>query len=516
MKNIVTVGGGTGSYTILSGLKNLQNVSLFALVSMADNGGSTGMLRDELGVLPPGDVRQCLVALSDHSNMVRKLINYRFSEGSLTGHSFGNIFLAALEKVTGDFVKGVEIASEILKVKGSVIPVTKDKADLFLLLKNNKLIKGQVDITHTNIQKFGIKKFFYKKNVELNNKARSAILKADYIIIGPGDYYSSIIPNLIIKGFREAINKTTAKIIFSVNLTNKQGHTGNWKVSDYVKNTETYLGRPVDLILVNTDKPSKKQVNRYKIKEGDGVLVKDDLDDKRIIRKPLMSRLLYKFNKYDTVKRSFIRHDSQKITSCIEGIIKKDNVRLILDFDDTLFDTKKFKRNMFSYIEKAGIPYSVAELNYKKIRDLDTPFSLKMFLTMIFVENRNEKFIENLYRKIISHNFSFLNKELLDVVRMIGKSNCYLVTNGDEKFQFDKIRKSKIDSLFHSVDVIPGSKKKIIEEICVDNPDSLIIFVDDKKKFFDDIDTEKCKNLKTILFNGKNVKDIFKEINKKN
>src|ERR1035437_4314637 len=124
MKNIVTVGGGTGSYTVLSGLKNLPDVSLTAIVSMAYDGGSTGVLMDELGVLPPGDVRQCLVALSEHSDIVRKLMNYRFSEGTLKGHSFGNIFLAALEKVTGDFVKGVEIASEILKVNGNVIPTT--------------------------------------------------------------------------------------------------------------------------------------------------------------------------------------------------------------------------------------------------------------------------------------------------------------------------------------------------------------------------------------------------------
>src|SRR3954467_4466036 len=114
MKNIVTIGGGTGSYTVLSGLKNLPDVSLTALVSMADDGGSTGVLMDELGVLPPGDVRQCLVALSEHSDIVRELMNYRFSEGTLLGHSFGNIFLAALEKVTGNFVRGVEVASEIL------------------------------------------------------------------------------------------------------------------------------------------------------------------------------------------------------------------------------------------------------------------------------------------------------------------------------------------------------------------------------------------------------------------
>src|SRR3989304_10463822 len=119
-KNFVVIGGGTGSYTVLSGLKKYP-VKLSAIVTMADEGGSTGILRDELGVLPPGDVRQCLVALSEHSEIVRKLMNYRFENGGLSGHSFGNIFLAALEKVTGDFAAGVEIASEILKIKGKGI-----------------------------------------------------------------------------------------------------------------------------------------------------------------------------------------------------------------------------------------------------------------------------------------------------------------------------------------------------------------------------------------------------------
>lgn len=184
MKNIVTVGGGTGSYTILSGLKNLPGIFLTALVSMSDDGGSTGILRDELGVLPPGDVRQCLVALSEHSDIVRELMNYRFNEGTLKGHSFGNIFLAALEKVTGDFVKGVEIASEILKVNGKVIPITSDKAELTITLLNGKILDGENKIQDANTQNVGIKDIFYKNGVKLNKHARETILKADYIILG--------------------------------------------------------------------------------------------------------------------------------------------------------------------------------------------------------------------------------------------------------------------------------------------------------------------------------------------
>src|SRR3990167_7036853 len=167
-KSIVTVGGGAGSYTILSGLKNIPDIRLTALVSMADDGGSTGMLRDELGVLPPGDVRQCLVALSEHTDTVRQLMNYRFSEGSLSGHSFGNILLAALEKVTGDFVTGVEVASEILKVKGKVIPITRDNAELSALLSDGTLAEGVVDVDGANFEKSALKKIFYKNEIKLN------------------------------------------------------------------------------------------------------------------------------------------------------------------------------------------------------------------------------------------------------------------------------------------------------------------------------------------------------------
>lgn len=325
MKRIVTVGGGTGSYTVLSGLKNLKNVSLTAIVSMADNGGSTRVLRDELGVLPPGDVRQCLVALSEHTDIVRKLMGYRFEDnGSLKGHSFGNIFLAALEKVTGDFSKGVEIASEILKVRGKVIPVTKNKAHLCVNTTNGKKVKGQIEIDKINFCKNGLKRIFYDKKVLLNPKAKEAILKADYILIGPGNYYESLIPNLIVKGFHEAIKKTKAKIIIPVNLTNKKEHTKNWKVSNYVNETEKYLGRNADIVLINNEAPSQSQIKRYRLKEGDGVLVEDDFLDKRVVRRALISHKIIKYDKSDTRQKykSFIRHDSDKLAKCINDIIE--------------------------------------------------------------------------------------------------------------------------------------------------------------------------------------------------
>lgn len=325
MKNIVTVGGGTGSYTVLSGLKSLPGISLTALVTMADDGGSSGVLRDELGVLPAGDVRQCLAALSQHSDILRKVIDYRFGEGSLKGHNFGNIFLAALEKVTGDFAEGVEIASEILQVNGRVVPITKNKAELLLELNNGEVVHGENNIQNTKIQDIGIQKYSYKDAVEINPRAYASVIEADYIILGPGNYYCSVLPNLIVNGFAHAISSSKAKIVFPVNLTNKLEHTDFWKASDYVKDIEKYLERPVDIILVNNKKPSKDQLERYKMEEGEGFWVEDDLNDPRVVRADLLSKVVYNKKEDDVIPatRGFIRHDSYKLARVLKKIIRQ-------------------------------------------------------------------------------------------------------------------------------------------------------------------------------------------------
>ena len=221
-KNVVTIGGGTGSFALLSGLKKYP-VNISAIVSMADNGGSTGILRDELGVLPPGDVRQCLVALSESSEVLRELMNYRFESGSLKGHSFGNIFLSALEKIKGKFSKGVGEISKILKVKGTVIPVTNDNVHLYIKLRNGKVLKGQEELDNNKeIRIVGIDKVFFKRQAKANLIAIKSIEEADYIIVGPGDFYGSIIPNFLVKGISEAISRSKAKVIFVAINGNKR------------------------------------------------------------------------------------------------------------------------------------------------------------------------------------------------------------------------------------------------------------------------------------------------------
>ena len=183
MRKVVVMGGGTGTFTILTGLKKYP-VALTALVAMADDGGSTGVLRDELGVLPPGDVRQCLVALSRESKLMRELMNYRFEKGSLKGHNFGNLFLSALEKFTGSFDKAIEKASEILRTEGKVIPSTLDKVVLIAELATGRKIISESRIYEANLKK--LKRIYLKPKSKANPKALRALKEADVIVMAPG------------------------------------------------------------------------------------------------------------------------------------------------------------------------------------------------------------------------------------------------------------------------------------------------------------------------------------------
>jgi uncharacterized cofD-like protein len=186
MKRIVTIGGGTGTFTVLSALKNAP-IHLSAIVSMADDGGSTGILRDSYGVLPPGDVRRALVALSEESETMRELFNYRFGNGGLRGHSFGNIFLSALEKVTGNFGAAVKEAGRILRIKGDVIPVTLDDVRLFARLIDGHIIRGETNIDRARVKhRPPIAEIWRAPNAHANPDARQTIREADLVILGPG------------------------------------------------------------------------------------------------------------------------------------------------------------------------------------------------------------------------------------------------------------------------------------------------------------------------------------------
>ncbi|QQS61550.1 MAG: YvcK family protein [Candidatus Moraniibacteriota bacterium] len=339
VRKIVTLGGGTGSYTLLLGLKKYPS-DLTAIVSMADDGGSTGVLRDELGVLPPGDVRQCLVALSQSSGKMRELMNYRFSEGGLKGHNFGNLFLSALEKINGSFGKGIEDAMKILNVSGEVIPVTDHDAKLRLELGDGTILEGENAINHSDIQEKGVKKIWYESRVGAYPKALIQVDQADVIIIGPGNHYCSILPSVVIKPFARAIRESRAKVIYVCNLTNKKGHTSGWGVAHYVDSLEKYIGKGrINYVIVNTEKPKKELIEKYERKEGKGTLVdykKDEEANKRsykIVLSRVISESIPEMQIGDTIAslRAFIRHDSDKLAKVIMLLLEMEDQKVIED-----------------------------------------------------------------------------------------------------------------------------------------------------------------------------------------
>lgn len=323
-KNIVTIGGGTGHFVLLSGLKK-YDIDITAIVSMADDGGSTGVLRDEMGVLPPGDVRQCLVALSEESEMLRDLFSYRFENGTLSGHTFGNLFLSALEKINGNFVDGVKEASKILRVRGVVMPVTEYQMRLVVTLKDGSNVDGERALDgDVRISEIGVDYISLKKKVRAYRPALEAIKNADFIIIGPGDLYGSVLPNFLIPELSSAVKKSDAKVLYVANLTNKKGQTSGFSIEYYVHAIEQCIGEGrINTIIANSELPDATAVRDYEEQEGPGTIVTCDniskIGDANVICQPLLSHKEVRLSSSDKIKkhRSFIRHDSKKLAKVV-------------------------------------------------------------------------------------------------------------------------------------------------------------------------------------------------------
>jgi len=316
-KKVVVIGGGTGNFVVLKGLKKYP-LDLTAIVSMADDGGSTGILRDELGVLPPGDVRQCLVALSNSSRLMRSLINYRFENGGLGGHSFGNLLLSALEKVTGSFEKAVEEAGKILYIKGKVIPVTTHQVRLKMVLNNRKILEGEKEIFLSTEIDQGYQTIFLEPFPKVNPRVVEEIRNADLIVIGPGGLHTSLIPNLLVEGVCDAIRKSDAKKVYVVNLMNRKGQTTGFRTSHYIEELVRYFGKDVfDYILINMQKPAKDLIDVYR---EEGELVENDLEGDRIIPANLLGVPVSEHRK-DFIKRNLIRHDPKKLAQELMKIV---------------------------------------------------------------------------------------------------------------------------------------------------------------------------------------------------
>ncbi len=322
--SVVTLGGGTGSFVVLSGLKN-YDIDLSAIVAMTDSGGSTGKLRDQLGVLPPGDLRQALVALSEAPDIWRKLFTYRFETGDLEGHNFGNIFLSAIEKITNSNQDAIYRASDILQTSGRVIPVTFDKCSLCAQYEDGSIIEGEVKIEEMEKHGVRISKMFLKPNAYMNLEAKKVLERANFLIFGPGDLYTSIIPNLLVSGMVDVIKNLKAKKIFIVNLMTRKGQTDDFKVSSFINEIEKYLGKEsLDYVIVNSKRPPEDLILRYKKVDG-AYPVEDDVGgfygSSKIIRADVLSNLVFEKSSSDSLKRSLIRHDSDKLSRAILKIM---------------------------------------------------------------------------------------------------------------------------------------------------------------------------------------------------
>ena len=317
-KKVVVMGGGTGTFTVLSGLKKYP-FDLTAIVAMSDDGGSTGRLRDELGVLPPGDVRQCLVALSASDRLMRTLMGYRFAEGGLKGHSFGNLLLSALEKITGSFDKAVEKASEILRIRGRVVPATLDKVALEAKV-GNRTVRGE-DALHHMALNGKLKNLRLRPRGRANPKALQAIREADAIVIGPGDFYSSLLPNLLVHGIPEAVRKSRAEKIYVCNLMTKVEHTKGFGVREFAAAIEQYLGGPVDKVIYNAKAPGATLLKRY-ARQGDEVVAFDRaLPASRFVGADLVSKKIPSVQKGDALMRTLIRHDPDRLARVIASLV---------------------------------------------------------------------------------------------------------------------------------------------------------------------------------------------------
>lgn len=341
-KQIVTIGGGTGSFTILNGLKALP-VELTAIVSTADNGGSSGQLRDEMGILPPGDIRQAIVALAEESSLLRQLFTYRFANGSLHGHQFGNLFIGALTDITGSFDQAVHEASRILNIQGQVIPVTTDNTHLWAETKNGTIIEGESAIEDYQLHEHAhFVRFWLQPNATINPTAANAIAKADLIVIGPGSTFTSIIPNLLVDGMKEALGQTHAQIVYISNLMTEKGWTGNYTVHNYVRLIETYIGKgQLDYVLYNTQIPSPYLLEKYR-RELERRPVKFVSDSKRHKTKLIGAHLLESKNGRSkhtftgdqlASKRTLIRHDSHKLAKILYCLMEfADDQELLRKF----------------------------------------------------------------------------------------------------------------------------------------------------------------------------------------
>jgi len=309
---IAVIGGGTGLSTILRGLKRFP-MDITAIVTVADDGGSSGTLREDFDVPPPGDIRNVLVALSDAEPLVNELFQYRFEEGTgLTGHPVGNLLLAAMTNITGNFARAVQNLSEVLNVRGRILPVCNEALCLCAEYDDGEVVTGESNIPNPDKK---IKRVYYENSCSALKEAVKAVKEADLVVLAPGSLYTSIIPNLLFSEIRQIIESTKAKFVYCCNIMSQPGETTGFSVSDHIKSIEEHVGfRFVDSVLVNDAKVKPSVVKRYHKDGSHPIEIDHELLEEMNIN-VIQSRMV------DYNERNEVRHDSQKIAAIIFSLL---------------------------------------------------------------------------------------------------------------------------------------------------------------------------------------------------
>jgi uncharacterized cofD-like protein len=318
-KKIVTIGGGTGSFAVLSELRKRKElgtrISISSIVAMSDSGGSSGILMDQYGVLPAGDIRQSLVALSPTSRFLRKLFLHRYTKGFLEGHSFGNIFISTIEKISDSFPKAIKEAEEILHTLGRTYPVTLDKHELIAENKDGTKIVSEKNFDQSDLR--NIKEIYFDSQVSLNPELIKVLSEADIILVNPGSFFTSIIPNFLVNNFVAELKKTSAKKIFATNMVTEKNQTDGFSILTFIKKMEEYVGfSDFDVVLYNNNRilGGKETVRRYREEGKYFVDIDDNLEYGKI--KFVGTDFLKKPNK-DSINKNFIRYDTKKLIDII-------------------------------------------------------------------------------------------------------------------------------------------------------------------------------------------------------
>lgn len=303
---------------ILRGIKRITD-NLTAIVTVADDGGGSGKLREDLGMLPPGDIRSCILAMADEEGMMQELLRYRFTEGMLEGQSFGNLLIAALNGICGNFEEAVTKTNEILRVKGQVLPVTGSDIRLCAELKNGAVVHGESRIQPEVIrQKSPIAKVYLTpEKPAATKKALEAIRRADLILMGPGSLFTSIIPNFLVDGIPEAIRNAPCRKVLVCNMMTQPGETDGYTVWDHAEKAGEYLGGGiVEYVIANNEVIDAETLKPYREDGAEQII--PTREDKRILKEKGITLIE---NNFTDIKKGYIRHDADRIASVIYGLI---------------------------------------------------------------------------------------------------------------------------------------------------------------------------------------------------